>query len=78
MPARKTSPFRSLAAALLIAPLVSLNGCAVVMVADAAVAVAATTVKAGAEVVGATAHAAASGIKAVTKSKDDDATAAKK
>jgi hypothetical protein len=48
-----------------------LNGCAVVAVADAAVTVAATTVKVGADVVGAVANTAAAGVKAVTKSGDD-------
>ena len=46
------------------------NGCAVVAVADAAVTVAATTVKVGAAVVGTTVDIAASGVKAVAGSSD--------
>ncbi len=46
-------------------------GCSVLAVADAAVSVAATTVKAGATVVGATVDVAADGVKAVAKSFDD-------
>jgi hypothetical protein len=41
------------------------NGCAVIAVADAAVTVAATTVKVGAAVVGTTVDIAAAGVKAV-------------
>ena len=47
------------------------NGCAVVAVADAAVTVAATTVKVGAAVVGTTVDVAAAGVKAVAGSSDD-------
>ncbi|MGE5469980.1 MAG: hypothetical protein ACM3X0_04190 [Bacteroidota bacterium] len=50
---------------------VSCNGCAVVAVADAAVTVAATTVKVGATVVETTVDVAASGVKAVTGSSDE-------
>jgi hypothetical protein len=60
---------------LLIAAALStlcLQGCAVIAVADAVVTVAAVTVKAGAEVVGATAHVAASGVKALTKDKEEE------
>jgi len=46
-------------------------GCAVVAVVDAAVTVAATTVKVGAAVVGATADVAAAGVKVATASNDD-------
>ncbi len=49
-----------------------LQGCAVIAVADAVITVAAVTVKTGAEVVGATAHAAASGVKALTKDKEEE------
>ena len=48
----------------------SMTGCAVVAVADAAVTVAATTVKVGAAVVGTTVDVAASGVKAVAGSSD--------
>ena len=47
------------------------TGCAVVAVADAAVTVAATTVKVGAAVVGTTVDVAAAGVKAVAGSSDD-------
>ncbi len=47
-----------------------LNGCAVVAVADAAATVVATTVKVGADVVGAAADATAAGVKAIVKSDD--------
>jgi len=47
-----------------------LNGCAVVAVADAAVTVVATTVKVGADVVGAAADVTKAGVKAITKSDD--------
>jgi hypothetical protein len=47
------------------------SGCAVVAVADAAVTVAATTVKVGAAVVGTTVDVAASGVKAVAGSSDE-------
>jgi uncharacterized lipoprotein NlpE involved in copper resistance len=49
----------------------SLNGCAVVAVADAAVTVVATTVKVGATVVGATVDVAAAGVKAVIPGSDE-------
>lgn len=59
-----------------IFPLIALvsllcNGCAVVAVADAAVTVAATTVKVGAAVVGTTVDVATAGVKAVAGSSDD-------
>ncbi len=47
------------------------GGCSVLTVADAAVSVAATTVKAGATVVGTAVDVAADGVKAVAKSSDD-------
>lgn len=47
-------------------------GCALVAVTDAAVSVAATTVKAGANVVGATVDVARAGIRAVTRTDDRD------
>jgi len=47
------------------------TGCAVVAVADAAVSVAATTVKVGAKVVGATVDVGAAGVKAVTGGSSD-------
>ena len=47
------------------------GGCAVVAVADAAVAVVATTVKVGATVVGTTVDVAAAGVKAVAGTGDD-------
>lgn len=50
---------------------VSLNGCAVVAVADAAVTVAATAVKVGATVVETTVDVAAAGVKAVAGSDED-------
>jgi hypothetical protein len=46
-------------------------GCSVLAVADAAVSVAATTVKAGATVVGTAVDVAADGVKAVATSSDD-------
>jgi len=46
----------------------SISGCAVVAVADAAVTVVATTVKVGAAVVGTTVDVAAAGVKAVAGS----------
>ena len=52
--------------------ILSLSGCAVVAVADAAVTVVATTVKVGATVVGTTVDVAAAGVKAVAGSSDDD------
>lgn len=55
-----------------IALILSLSGCAVVAVADAAVTVVATTVKVGATVVGTTVDVAAAGVKAVAGSSDDD------
>jgi hypothetical protein len=65
-----------IAAALLF--LASLDGCAVIAVADAAIAVAATTVKVGADVVGTAVHVTASGVKALTKDKEEPADPAKK
>lgn len=55
-----------------IALLLSVGGCAVVAVADAAVTVVATTVKVGATVVGTTVDVAAAGVKAVAGSSDDE------
>lgn len=55
-----------------IALILSLSGCAVVAVADAAVTVVATTVKVGATVVGTTVDVAAAGVKAVAGSSDDE------
>lgn len=49
----------------------SLSGCAVVAVADAAVIVVATTVKVGATVVGTTVDVAAAGVKAVIPDSDE-------
>ena len=49
----------------------SLSGCAVVAVADAAVTVVATTVKVGATVVGTTVDVAAAGVKAVLPDSDE-------
>lgn len=51
--------------------LICLNGCAVIAVADAAVVVAATTVKVGAKVVGTTVDVASAGVKAVAGSSDE-------
>lgn len=48
------------------------SGCAVVTVADAAVSVAATTVKVGAMVVGTTVDVASAGVKAVAGSSDEN------
>lgn len=48
-----------------------LNACSVISVADAAVTVAATTVKVGAAVVGTTVDVAAAGVKAVVGSDDE-------
>ena len=59
-------------AASAFALILSLSGCAVVAVADAAVTVVATTVKVGATVVGTTVDVAAAGVKAVAGSSDDD------
>lgn len=55
---------------VLVAALLSLSvsGCAVVAVADAAVTVVATTVKVGATVVGTTVDVAAAGVRAVASS----------
>ena len=50
----------------------SLTGCAVVAVADAAVTVIATTVKVGATVVGTTVDVAAAGVRTVAGSSDDE------
>ena len=62
-------PFFLMRSFLLICLLVlSLNGCAVVAVADAAVTVVATTVKVGATVVETTVDVAAAGVKAVAGS----------
>jgi hypothetical protein len=59
--------------ACLLSALLSIlcNGCAVLTVADAAVTVAATTVKVGAVVVGTTVDVAAAGVKAVAGSSED-------
>lgn len=51
-------------------PLLACSGCVVFTVADAAVSVAATTVKAGATVIGTTVDVAATGVKAATGSSD--------
>lgn len=59
---------RSLLLALFMA--LTCSGCAIVAVADAAVSVAATTVKVGAKVVGTTVELAADGVKAI--SSDDE------
>ena len=48
------------------------SGCAVVAVADATVAVVATTVKVGAAVVGTTVNVGAAGVRALTGSNGDD------
>jgi hypothetical protein len=56
------------AASMLLA--ISTGGCAVVAVTDAAVAVAATAVKVGANVVGGTVDVARAGVRAVTNSND--------
>lgn len=58
-------------AALLSLICILCNGCAVVAVTDAAVTVAATTVKVGAAVVGTTVDVAAAGVKAIAGSSDD-------
>ena len=63
---------KSVVAALVIAFALTMSGCAVVTVADAAVSVVATTVKVGATVVGTTVDVAAAGVKAVAGSSDDD------
>ena len=63
---------KSLIVASVIALGLSMSGCAVVTVADAAVSVVATTVKVGATVVGTTVDVAAAGVKAVAGSSDDD------
>ncbi|MBF0152187.1 MAG: hypothetical protein HQL64_00365 [Magnetococcales bacterium] len=49
-----------------------LSGCAVMAVTDAAVTVASTAVGAGAKVVGTTVDVATSGVKALTRSSDDE------
>jgi hypothetical protein len=56
----------------LVGLICSLQGCAVVTVADAAVSVTATAVKAGASVVGAGVDVAAAGVKAVVGSEAKD------
>lgn len=63
---------KSVVAALVIAFALTMSGCAVVTVADAAVSVVATTVKVGATVVGTTVDVAAAGVKAVAGSSADD------
>ncbi len=63
---------KSVIAASLIAVALTMSGCAVVTVADAAVSVVATTVKVGATVVGTTVDVAAAGVKAVAGSAEDD------
>jgi hypothetical protein len=62
---------KSAAALLVLGLLPGLNGCAVIAIADAAVVVATTAVKATADVAGAAVHATAAGVKAMTK--DDEA-----
>ncbi|MES2612679.1 MAG: hypothetical protein V4679_20670 [Pseudomonadota bacterium] len=57
--------------ALVAALALCCTGCAVVTVADAAVSVAATTVKVGAKVVGATVDVGAAGVRAVTGGSSD-------
>lgn len=59
-------------AASVVALGLTMSGCAVVAVADAAVTVVATTVKVGATVVGTTVDVAAAGVKAVAGSSDDE------
>ena len=59
-----------LAVTLVIAALL-MNGCSVLAVADAAATVVATTVKVGANVVGAVSDAARAGVKAVTIANDE-------
>jgi hypothetical protein len=66
----KNPSMRNCLLAFVIAPLC--GGCAVVTVADAAVSVAATTIKAGATLVGATIDVAAAGVKVVVGSSDDN------
>jgi len=63
---------KSLIVASAIALGLTMSGCAVVAVADAAVTVVATTVKVGATVVGTTVDVAAAGVRAVAGSSDDD------
>lgn len=63
---------KSLIIASTIALGLTMSGCAVVAVADAAVTVVATTVKVGATVIGTTVDVAAAGVKAVAGSSDDD------
>ena len=58
-------------AASLVVLSLSLGGCAVVAVADAAVTVVATTVKVGATVVGTTVDVAAAGVKAAIPDSDE-------
>ncbi|MFN4064324.1 hypothetical protein GO613_02920 [Azoarcus communis] len=62
--------FRYLLVPALIA--LSLPGCAVIAVADAAVTVVATTVKVGATVVGTTVDVAAAGVDAVISDDEED------
>lgn len=65
---QSTGPMRL---ALVAALALGCTGCAVVTVADAAVSVAATTVKVGAKVVGATVDVGAAGVRAVTGGSSD-------
>ena len=66
----KAAGKRIVAASFVVLNLI-LGGCAVVAVADAAVTVAATTVKVGATVVGTTVDVAAAGVKAVIPGSDE-------
>ena len=70
LPASTTAPMRFILLTALLS--LSLSGCAVVAVADAAVTVVATTVKVGATVVGTTVDVAAAGVRAVAGSDDDE------
>jgi len=60
-----------LARLLVVLPILLLQGCSVIAVADAAVSVAATTVKVGATVIETTVDVAAAGVKAALP-KDED------
>lgn len=60
------------AIALVMLAVLSLSGCAVVAVADAAITVAATAVKVGATVVETTVDVTAAGVKAVAGSDDEE------
>ena len=69
---RNQLPRRCLAIAVLLCIGCTLNGCAVIAVADAAVSVGVTAVKAGASAVGAVVDAASSGIHSATSSPKKD------